>query len=181
MRKAMVAVLTASAMLLSLFLLSGPAGAVMAPAKASPSSTSSALTTPITGTFTDATGGTGTFTGTFTVTKFVSQSGQLLATGSLTGTLTDSLGNLVGTVTQTVSLPVSGTGTCQVLHLDLGPLDLDLLGLQVHLNEVVLDITAQSGPGNLLGNLLCAVAHLLDSNTVNNSLVNLLNQIVHLL
>jgi hypothetical protein len=53
-------------------------------------------------------------------------------------------------------------GSCRILHLDLGPIFLDLLGLQVSLNEVILDVTAVSGPGNLLGNLLCAVAHLLD-------------------
>jgi hypothetical protein len=52
--------------------------------------------------------------------------------------------------------------TCDVLHLVLAPLDLDLLGLQVHLDRVVLDIVAVSGAGNLLGNLLCAVTGLLD-------------------
>jgi hypothetical protein len=67
------------------------------------------------------------------------------------------------------------------LHLELGPLDLNLLGLMVHLNKVVLDITAQSGPGNLLGNLLCAVAHLLDSNAAGTALANLLNQILAIL
>jgi hypothetical protein len=54
-------------------------------------------------------------------------------------------------------------GACPVLNLVLGPLDLDLLGLQVHLDRVVLNIIAQSGAGNLLGNLLCAVAGLLDN------------------
>jgi hypothetical protein len=49
---------------------------------------------------------------------------------------------------------------CSILHLVLGPIDLDLLGLVVHLNRVVLDITAQPGPGNLLGNLLRAIAGL---------------------
>lgn len=53
-------------------------------------------------------------------------------------------------------------GTCDVLALVLGPLHLDLLGLVVDLNTVVLDITAQAGAGNLLGNLLCAVVGLLD-------------------
>ena len=47
-------------------------------------------------------------------------------------------------------------------QLTLGPLDLNLLGLMVHLDQVVLDITAQSGAGNLLGNLLCSVANLLN-------------------
>src|SRR5919205_1240892 len=72
------------------------------------------------------------------------------------------------TATQTFSLaagtaiPVTGgSGSCQILHLELGPLDLDLLGLKVHLDKVVLDITAQPGPGNLLGNLLCSLANAL--------------------
>ena len=72
-----------------------------------------------------------------------------------------------------VTLPTSGgastagndvsiAATCRILDLVLGPLDLDLLGLKVHLNRVVLNIVAESGPGNLLGNLLCAIAGLLD-------------------
>src|SRR5207244_7525463 len=61
-----------------------------------------------------------------------------------------------------ILLPVeNSTASCAILHLELGPLNLNLLGLVVHLNRVVLDITAQSGPGNLLGNLLCNIAHLL--------------------
>ena len=43
---------------------------------------------------------------------------------------------------------------------------------------IVLDITAVSGSGNLLGNLLCAVAHLLDSNASVTALANLLNSIL---
>jgi hypothetical protein len=54
------------------------------------------------------------------------------------------------------------TIACDVLNLDLGPLHLDLLGLVVDLAPVVLDITAVPGPGNLLGNLLCAIVSLLD-------------------
>ena len=57
-----------------------------------------------------------------------------------------------------------------------------LLGLQVHLDQVHLNITAQQGPGNLLGNLLCAVAGLLDGNTgvtaVLNQIAALLNQLL---
>lgn len=51
---------------------------------------------------------------------------------------------------------------CEVLALDLGPLHLDLLGLVVDLAPVILDITAVPGPGNLLGNLLCAIVGILD-------------------
>jgi hypothetical protein len=75
--------------------------------------------------------------------------------------------------------------TCTILHLVLGPLDLNLLGLKVHLNRVVLDITAQSGSGNLLGNLLCAVAHLLDNTSPSAldlfRLSSLLNRILGLI
>ncbi|MGY2702905.1 hypothetical protein ACVW2K_002489 [Nocardioides sp. HB32] len=73
--------------------------------------------------------------------------------------------------------------TCDILHLVLAPLDLDLLGLQVHLDRVVLNIVAQSGAGNLLGNLLCAVTGLLDGGLggVLGRLSNLLNQILGVL
>jgi hypothetical protein len=45
---------------------------------------------------------------------------------------------------------------CPVLHLILGPLHLDLLGLIVDLNQVQLDITAI--PGTLLGGIFCQLA-----------------------
>ncbi|TLS37226.1 hypothetical protein [Pseudalkalibacillus caeni] len=53
---------------------------------------------------------------------------------------------------------------CDILNLDLGPIFLDLLGLQLDLSEINLDLTAVPGSGNLLGNLLCQVAGLLDDN-----------------
>ena len=67
----------------------------------------------------------------------------------------------------------------------LGPLHLNLLGLVVDLNQVHLQITGQQGPGNLLGNLLCGVAGLLDNgpaggltNGLLQGITNLLNQIL---
>jgi hypothetical protein len=57
---------------------------------------------------------------------------------------------------------LSHNGDCEILDLDLGPIHLDLLGLVIDLDEVHLDIVAEAGPGNLLGNLLCAVVGLLD-------------------
>jgi hypothetical protein len=71
------------------------------------------------------------------------------------------------------------TGSCQILSLTLGPLHLDLLGLVIDLNQVNLNITAVPGPGNLLGNLLCDVANLLNSNGgLLTSITDLLNQIL---
>jgi len=49
-----------------------------------------------------------------------------------------------------------------VLHLDLDGLFLDLLGLEVNLNPVTLDVSARPGENNLLGNLLAAVSGLFD-------------------
>ncbi len=139
--------------------------------------TGTGITTPVTGTLANG----GAFTGALNLTQFAVQNGQIAALGTLTGTLTDAAGAVLGTVNQAVTLPVTAAaGTCSILHLELGPLDLNLLGLMVHLDKVVLDISAQSAPGNLLGNLLCAVSHLLDSNGL-PGLSNLLNRILGIL
>src|SRR4051812_40766709 len=85
--------------------------------------------------------GGGAFHGTFDLKRFLVRDGQLLAAGTITGRLTNALGQTIGRVNDVpVRLPVADvSGSCQILHLDLGPLDLNLLGLKVHLNEVVLD------------------------------------------
>jgi hypothetical protein len=162
------------------------------------STTKPALSLPISGTFVDAAGGAGTFSGTFKLTRFEASGSQLLANGYLTGTLTDSLGVPVGSVVRSVSIPVdlaassaassverrrsvATNATCDVLNLVLGPLHLDLLGLTVDLNQVVLDIAAQTGAGNLLGNLLCAVVSLLDGAGALVDIAHLLNQILDIL
>jgi hypothetical protein len=137
-------------------------------------------TAPVTGTLAD---GTGVVAGTFDVTRFAVQNGTLQAVGTFTGTVTDAAGTATSG-SQQISLPVDlqqSTGSCEILDLVLGPLDLNLLGLEVHLDTVHLNITAQQGPGNLLGNLLCAVAGLLDGPTGLNAILTqiaaLLNQL----
>jgi hypothetical protein len=158
------------------------AGVVVADATAAPSAPqTSAVSVPITGTATNTLGQAVNFAGTFALQRFTVVDGQLAAVGTLTGTLTNTVTGATQTVNQTVTLPVSANGTCQILHLTLGPLDLNLLGLMVHLDRVVLDITAQSGPGNLLGNLLCAIANLLNSNAPAGPLATLLNHVLALL
>jgi len=147
------------------------------------------LSAPVTGSFTDTSGGPGIFTGTFTPTEFTATDTDVVATGTLTGALTDSAGDELGTVTQTISTPLDrGTNStalaaasCQILDLRLQPLDLDLLGLRVHLDTVHLNITAQTGPGDLLGNLLCALTGLLDGGGALAQIAALLNQILALL
>jgi hypothetical protein len=144
---------------------------------------SPAVDIPVTGTFDG-----GSFAGTLDVQRFRARDGALQAIGALTGTLTDAGGNVLGSVEAVpVTLPVDTSAaaslapTCGILHLDLGPLDLDLLGLVVHLDEVVLDLSADAAPGNLLGNLLCAVTHLLDGGGALAAIANLLNHILAIL
>jgi hypothetical protein len=150
---------------------------------------SSSIQIPIAGT---VTGSVEKFAGTFTLQKFVNDNGTVVAVGTIAGSFTDLAGNVVKTGLQNVAIPVTvsqgATATpaaaigiaavCPILHLDLGPLALDLLGLNVDLSRVVLDITAVSGAGNLLGNLLCAVTGLLDNPS---GLAGLLNQILDIL
>jgi hypothetical protein len=158
------------------------------------------ITDTVTGTFTNA-AGQGTFAGTFAPKKFSVANGVLEATGLLKGTMTDANGTKLGTVSQTVTMPVNTGATtggakanattqqaalaCNVLDLVLGPLNLNLLGLVVTLNQVHLNITAVPGAGNLLGNLLCAVAGLLNGggalSGVLGQIASLLNQILALL
>ena len=125
----------------------------------------------------------GSFAGIFNITNFVVQDGVLKATGTLTGTVRDATGKIIGTVTQALTLPVligGSTGTCEILDLQIGAISLNLLGLQIDLAPISLVITAESGPGNLLGNLLCAVAGLLDGGSLTD-LAGLLNRILRIL
>jgi len=159
-------------------------------APAAPTTTAVApLSAPVTGSFADS-GAPGVFAGTFTPTGFEAVGDEVVATGTLTGALTDATGTEVGTVDQVISTPidrsasadaVTAAASCQILDLRLQPLDLNLLGLKVHLDTVHLNITAQTGSGNLLGNLLCAVTGLLDGAGALAQIAALLNQILAIL
>ena len=106
------------------------------------------------------------FKGTYTIDRFVSRKGKVYAVGTLKGRLKHR-----HITRRDVRIPVtgfaqqSGAGAaqiaCNVLTLTLGPLDLNLLGLRVQLNQVNLRITAIPG-GGLLGDLLCGIANLLN-------------------
>ena len=132
---------------------------------------------PVTGT----TSRGGKFIGTFNIKQFSVVNNQIVAIGTLTGTIQNGVGNVIGTILKTISLIVTFHGaTCDILHLELGPLDLDLLGLIVHLDKIVLDIDADPS-GGLLGSLLCAIANLLNTNGLLSDIADLLNQILVLL
>jgi hypothetical protein len=163
-----------------------------------PKSRGEPLTFAVTGPMRNAAGAVvANFAGTMNVTKFGfdEASRQLLVTGVLNGTATyvdgttppATITNQIVTTTATLrkGSEVSSTSSiyqfaqasCSILALDLGPLHLDLLGLVVDLNEVILNITGQTGAGNLLGNLLCALTGLLDGVGALAGILNLLNLI----
>lgn len=147
--------------------------AVVSPAAEAAKPGTGSVTEPITGTIDGQT----IENGSFTITRFAVVDGALTAVGTFTGTIGGET-ERVATTAQVLQV----TGTCQILELTLGPLDLDVLGLVIELDQVHLEITAEQGPGNLLGNLLCAVAGLLDGPIGGGGgLSGLLNQIVTLL
>jgi hypothetical protein len=142
------------------------------------------LTAPVTGTTDDGR----TVTGTFTPRKFQAVNNELVAKGTLEGTITGG-DKAPRTFHRSVTMPVEdvvtgapsggqAVGTCDILNLVLGPLDLNILGLEIHLDTVVLDIVANPA-GGLLGDLLCAVANLLDgAGGLGGVIGNLLNQLI---
>jgi hypothetical protein len=178
---------------------------MMSPAIAAAQSSSNAtqksapLPIPVSGTSTDGTA----FAGTFNLQRvIVGEDGKLHGIGTLIGRATKASGEVrdivvgglsmdlvastipAGSAQQASALQPSAPPqqeACDILHLTLGPLDLNLLGLVIHLDQVKLDIVAQPGPGNLLGNLLCAIAGLLNGSGTMQQIANLLNQILQIL
>jgi len=103
-----------------------------------------------------------------TGTKLVD--GVLTATG---GTVSGTLAGLPFTTDITnfaLNLAPAQATDCAILHLELAPINLRLLGLHVDTSAICLDITANSS-GGLLGQLLCDLAGL----NLNGILNNLLN------
>lgn len=104
-----------------------------------------------------------------TVTNEAGEITGLIANATVTGTI------LGQDFTETVEIPIDlstsenpDDAECPILNLALGPVNLDLLGLQVNLDDcnggpVTVDITAVEG-GGLLGDLLCGISGALGSN-----------------
>ena len=134
-----------------------------------------------------------TFAGTFSIERFAVRGDKIVAIGMVTGAVTDILGTPRGAaIVGQVEVPVrvsarpradaaSGMAvlaTCDVLHLDLGAINLNLLGLQFVTTPITLDLTATSDAGGVLGQLICTALE-----TVGNvvDLVGVLNSILGLL
>ena len=119
---------------------------------------------------------TGSFSGTATVLSLATNAaGDILATLRIVGTATFATGTVA--VTETVTEVAQARRRCPILELDVGAIRLDLLGLVIDLSPINLDIIAESGPGKLLGNLLCALVGLLDGAGSAGAIAEILNQI----
>lgn len=124
----------------------------------------------------------------------------ITAVGVFSGTARDASGNSVELPAEPFTAPLvlppvpggigvlqtgpAEPGVCDILFLEIGPINLNLLGLVLDTQPIVIDLDAQPGPGNLLGNLLCAIVGLLDPLAIAgviDQLVTLLNQIVAIL
>ena len=139
-----------------------------------------AVTTPAT-TSAGAAAAAGTLNLSFVLTKVAASGKQLVATGEVVGTIQTATGTQV--VRKPFSAPVrsltrSTQGTrstqratriCDILNLNLAPLRLELLGLIIELDRVVLTIRANSR-GGLLGSLLCGLAGPASINKLANAL-----------
>ena len=114
------------------------------------------------------------FSGTYAIQRFTRArsgryAGRLVSVGTVTGRMSGrrvTKRNVVmpaqltsaATAAQLPPLP----NACTILNLSIQPINLNLLGLVVRTNRIDLRIDAQRGPGNLLGNLLCAITGILD-------------------
>jgi hypothetical protein len=94
------------------------------------------------------------------LTDFQIVNNVLTATGTVTGTIaglpftTDITDFALQLVPDDPNTPAV---ECSVLHLQLAPINLALLGLFVDTSQICLDLTATEG-GGLLGDLLCSLA-----------------------
>jgi hypothetical protein len=135
--------------------------------------------------------GTKGFKGTYTIDRFASRNGKLVAIGTLKGTMRKN-GKTKRVTREDVRMPASVVGAgsgakssqvppipgaCQILNLVLGPINLNLLGLSVRTNQINVRIEAIPGAGNLLGNLLCAIANLLNPDGALGPLTGAINNL----
>jgi hypothetical protein len=184
-------------------------GAVAAPAVAAPSGSANAGSfalhkTPIQGVAKNGK----KFTGTYAIQRFtvatVNGKKAVYAVGTLTGTLKGrhvSRSNVMlpakltgasSTQTSTKSTRQATGGSCTILHLVLGPINLNLLGLNLALGggnitpgnpatqPITINLTGTQG-GGLLGSLLCGLDNALGGGSTLSSLSNNLQQLASVL
>jgi len=136
------------------------------------------------------------FRGTLTVLEFVAEGDGVVAVSKLVGKVTKPNGKGKKKISRNVRVPVllpagvpaeeaqaegvQAQATCELLDLVLGPIDLNLLGLRLQVNQIEINLTAIPG-GGLLGDLLCAVNNLLAGGAALALIVGALNDLLDFL
>jgi hypothetical protein len=163
---------------------------------------SSPLALPVTG----SVSGGASFVGTINIRNFAVQQGVTVAVAAISGAIVDASGVQARTgLRATALLPVSvsaeagvsgaafrpsnrtfaapgfvlASQACGAAHVEIGASNVNLMGVTVMMNPVVLDVGADSG--GLIGSLVCQILGLLGNPTMVTSLLNqLLAQLVGL-
>ncbi|HWC75383.1 MAG TPA: hypothetical protein VG454_15720 [Gemmatimonadales bacterium] len=128
-------------------------------------------------------------TGTFTVNRFEARGGALFAIGMIRGSIAGTGSFVVGEVAAPVTIGAAGAAsaqlavrnpavaqqqaTCTPLHIDIGAVTVNVMGLTVSTQPISLDLSGDSSAP--LGNLVCTI-----ESTLNDvvGLVGLLNQLL---
>jgi hypothetical protein len=133
------------------------------------------------------------FTGKYTIERFVAKGGKVYSVGTLKGKLRGkrvtkenvrlpaSVGDGSARASQVPLPPLPPGNACAILSLDLGPVNLNLLGLVVRTNQIQLRIDAVQGPGNLVGNLLCGITGILNPSALASTPLGQLVQVLNAL
>jgi hypothetical protein len=91
----------------------------------------------------------------------------------------------VGSASHTPGHQNGGGHRCDLVDLQLGPIDLNVLGLEVTTSPICLEVYAVRGNpnqgGGLLGNLLCGLDGLLGTNASDNAISGRVGRIIGIL
>jgi len=134
-------------------------------------------------------------TGSFSIQRFArTTENAVAAVGTLTSTFVDPSSNAASTIVTQIAMPIAKSGltsaelpvastmqACESLGLVLGAIDIRLLSLPVHLDNVTIDLTVVPGTGERFGTLLCTAGAQLDDASKPADLVNTLNALLDLI
>jgi hypothetical protein len=159
-------------------------------AGAAPKKRTGLLAEGVAGTWASASNATGELTADVLITKFAVDSetrtlkvhGLISKVGGNAPNFTNRPFVATGVLSEQGAIAgrVAALVECNILELDIGAIHLDLLGLVIDLAPIHLDIVADPS-GGLLGQLLCAIANLLNGTGPLTGLRALLQQINQLL
>jgi len=117
----------------------------------------------VTGSFGSPTGSAGTFTGTYRVERLLDQYGHPAAAGVFTGELVDAEGRRIGVGSRrhTAAVELRGDASDGTCEARMGPLDVNLLGFMVSVDEILFAIPAELRRSRSVHRLPASAAELL--------------------